>query len=244
MTQCDMSDFQQLTLDNKIILFDPLLFPSPQAEMFDGAYWQTKNSLTGSSIGRGTTYFFAYHNSEFVLRHYRRGGLIGKILNDQYLYSGLANTRAWQEFQLLAAMCKLGLPAPRPAAACVENKGLGYYRADLISQRIPGASDLHHLLLKAPLDTQTWHDIGNTISQFHQHQVFHHDLNIHNIMLDSQDKVWLIDFDKCRFRTGEKWKGENIERLKRSIRKEQSLHQHYHVDESSIQGLLAGYASN
>ena len=238
-----MSDFQQLTFDNKIILFDPLLFPSPRAEMFDGAFWQAQNSLTGSAVGRGTTYFFAYNDSEFVLRHYRRGGLIGKILNDQYLYTGLANTRAWQEFQLLAAMRKLGLAAPRPAAACVENNGHVYYRADLISEKIPDASDLHQLLLKAPLDTQTWHNIGQTISQFHQHQVFHHDLNIHNIMLDSQHKVWLIDFDKCCFRAGQKWKAENIERLKRSIRKEQSLHEQYHVDESAIQSLLAGYVA-
>ena len=238
-----MSDFHQLTLDNKIILFDPLLFPSPGADMFDGAYWEAQNSLTGSAIGRGTTYFFSYNDSEFVLRHYRRGGLIGKILNDQYLYTGLANTRASQELQLLAAMRKLGLPAPRPAAACVENNGRGYYRADLISERIPDATDLHHLLLEAPLDTQTWHNIGVTIGNFHQHQVFHHDLNIHNIMLDSQHKVWLIDFDKCRFRAGEKWKVENIERLKRSIRKEQSLHEQYHVDEFSIQSLLSGYAS-
>ncbi|MFT4747701.1 MAG: 3-deoxy-D-manno-octulosonic acid kinase [Congregibacter sp.] len=236
-----MPDFQQKTIDNKIILFDPVLFPSPEAEMFDGTYWQAKNSLTGSATGRGTTYFFRYNNSEFVLRHYRRGGLIGKFLHDQYLYTGLRTTRAWQEFQLLTLMRELHLPAPRPAAACVEHNGRGYYRADLISEKIPDASDLHQLLLTTPLDKQTWHNIGKTIGNFHRHQVFHHDLNIHNIMLDNQQKVWLIDFDKCHFRAGEKWKAANIERLKRSILKEQSLHNQYQVDETTIQSLLAGY---
>ncbi len=239
-----MSDFQQKTQGKKNILFDPLVFLSPGSEMFDSAYWQAQNSLTGSAIGRGTTYFFCYNDSEFVLRHYRRGGLIGKFLQDQYLYTGLGNTRAWQEFQLLSHMRDLDLPVPRPAAACVVNNGRGFYRADLICERIPDATDIHQLLLKAPLDKQTWHNIGKTISKFHQHQVFHCDLNIHNIMLDSRQKVWLIDFDKCRFRAVDKWKSTNIERLKRSIQKEQSLYSHYHVDESSIQSLLEGYISN
>jgi 3-deoxy-D-manno-octulosonic acid kinase len=238
-----MSDFQQTTLDNKNILFDPIIFPSPGSEMFDGAYWKAQNSLTGSAIGRGTTYFFRYNDREFVLRHYRRGGLIGKLLQDQYLYTGLQNTRAWQEFQLLATMRGLGLPAPRPAAACVVNNGRGHYRADLISEKIPDATDLHQLLLKAPLDKLTWHNVGKTIGKFHQHQVFHHDLNIHNIMLDSRQKVWLIDFDKCRLKAGDKWKSANIERLKRSMQKERALHSQYNVDESSIQSLLEGYVS-
>jgi 3-deoxy-D-manno-octulosonic acid kinase len=238
-----MSNFQQLSIDSNFVLFDPLLFPSPGLEMFDGAYWRAQNSLTGSAIGRGTTYFFRYNDKEFVLRHYRRGGLIGKFLKDQYLYTGVHNTRAWQEFQLLATMRNLDLPVPRPAGACVANNGPLYYRADLISEKIPDANDLHQFLLKAPLDKQTWHNIGLTIRRFHQHQVFHHDLNIHNIMLDSRQKVWLIDFDKCCFKVGDKWKMANIERLKRSIRKEQSLHDQYQVDEFSIKSLLEGYAS-
>ena len=46
------------------------------------------------------------------------------------------------------------------------------------------------------------------------------DLNIHNILLDEDEKVWIIDFDKCYQQSGEKWKQSNLARLKRSFEKE------------------------
>ena len=54
----------------------------------------------------------------------------------------------------------------------------------------------------------------------HQAQVNHTDLNIHNILLDKQGKVWLIDFDKCYVQAGESWKNSNLQRLLRSFNKE------------------------
>ena len=62
--------------------------------------------------------------------------------------------------------------------------------------------------------------IGQTIAKFHHHQIYHHDLNIHNIMLDIENEVWLIDFDKCGIRQGSNWKNSNMARLKRSFEKE------------------------
>ncbi len=54
----------------------------------------------------------------------------------------------------------------------------------------------------------------------HNAGVNHTDLNIHNILIDDQDKVWIIDFDKCYKQEHGEWKKHNLERLKRSFKKE------------------------
>ena len=50
--------------------------------------------------------------------------------------------------------------------------------------------------------------------------VNHTDLNIHNILIDDKDKVWIIDFDKCHQASEGRWRELNLERLKRSFLKE------------------------
>lgn len=226
--------------DNQVIWRAPDLLPNIDVNGFDGQWWKHNGNLTGESVGRGTTYFFRHQQHEFVLRHYLRGGLIGKLLTDQYLYTGLENTRAWQEKDLLSRMINMGLPVPTPAAARVEKVGL-FYRADLITVKIPDARDLHHMLLESELSDDVWHNIGATIACFHKQQVYHHDLNIHNIMLDDAGKVWLIDFDKCAIRAGDYWKQQNIERLRRSLEKETSKYNNYQFTQQNWQKLLKGY---
>jgi 3-deoxy-D-manno-octulosonic acid kinase len=165
--------------------------------------------------------------------------LIGKVLNDQYLYLGLEQTRAWQELKLLQHMQSLGLACPEPSAAMVTKHGI-YYRADIISSKILDAEDLHIILLKQGLAAQTWQNVGQTIAEFHNHQIYHHDLNIHNIMLDKAQKPWLIDFDKCTVKPGNAWKKANIQRLKRSFEKEQRLH-NIHWQAADWEALLVAY---
>jgi 3-deoxy-D-manno-octulosonic acid kinase len=217
-----MATIQQKTINSHVMLFDAEHFSAPTPKMFSSQYWQSQNAITGQAIGRGTTYFFQHNKNEYVLRHYRRGGLIGKVLSDQYLYTGLEQSRAWQEFKLLQYMKTLDLNCPAPIAAMLDKTGL-YYQSDIISTKIHCAQDLHHLLLEKSLTADVWQKIGQTIAKFHNHQVYHHDLNIHNIMLDAENRVWLIDFDKCAIKQGNNWKESNIARLKRSFEKEKRL---------------------
>ena len=84
-----MAYIQQKAVKSHIMLFDAGHFPVPVPKMFTGQYWKTQNAITGQATGRGTTYFFQHNKNEYVLRHYRRGGLIGKVLSDQYMYTGI-----------------------------------------------------------------------------------------------------------------------------------------------------------
>jgi 3-deoxy-D-manno-octulosonic acid kinase len=216
--------------------------------MLDGEYWQEKNAIVGSAQGRGTTWFIATESTNhgiqnWVLRHYYRGGLIGKVINDQYFYTGIEKTRAAREFTLLKTMRELDLPAPKPVAFRVTKKGL-FYQADLLSSRIENANDLVGILSQREITDLLWQQIGKVIKTFHQQGIYHHDLNAHNILLDSNNKVWLIDFDRCEQRSElKKWPAENMARLLRSFRKESNRITGFQWCEKNWQTLLSGYQS-
>ena len=61
-------------------------------------------------------------------------------------------------------------------------------------------------------------------------------------MIDQNGKVWLIDFDKCEQRPQEeRWKQENIDRLKRSLDKESNLHPQFNISNAQWRTFLEGY---
>jgi 3-deoxy-D-manno-octulosonic acid kinase len=119
-----MAYIQQKSVKPHIMLFDSGHFPVPVPKMFTGQYWKTQNAITGQATGRGTTYFFKHDKNEYVLRHYRRGGLIGKVLSDQYMYTGIEKSRAWREFKLLQQMKKYGFKLSNPDRSDVEEDWL------------------------------------------------------------------------------------------------------------------------
>ncbi|TLU64723.1 3-deoxy-D-manno-octulosonic acid kinase [Thalassotalea litorea] len=209
--------------------------------MFSGVYWQEKGLVTGTATGRGTTYFIEHQGSKLVLRHYYRGGLIGKFIDDSYVFTSMMNTRAAQEFRLLMHLQSLNLPAPVPVGFAVRRKGVSY-SADILTERIAESQDLVGYLVEKSLTTGQWQDVGATIGQFHQSGIFHHDLNCHNIMLDKQGKVWLIDFDQGKVKTAMgSWCHKNLERLLRSFRKERERLSGFQWQESDWQALMQGY---
>ena len=170
--------------------------------------------------GRGAAWIVpGADGGEWVLRHYRRGGLPAKLIEDTYLWTGLGYTRPWREWHLLAELHALGLPVPRPVAARVTRNRIGY-RGDLITRRVPYARSLAELLVAGSTVPIPWPAIGTCIRRFHEAGVWHADLNAHNILVDRTGGVWLIDFDRGERRSGDvAWKQENLARLKRSLRK-------------------------
>ena len=188
--------------------------------------------------GRGAAWIVPGTEGEWVLRHYRRGGLPAKLVADRYLWMGLELTRPWREWHLLAELHTLGLPVPRPVAARVT-RGTLSYRGDLITRRIPAARSLAELA-GADGETLPWKGVGACIRRFHDAGVWHADLNAHNILVDEGAAIWLIDFDRGeRRRTRDGWQQGNLARLQRSLRK-------LGLPEAALQegwaALLEGYA--
>ena len=231
-------------------LFDRHELDHFSPDMLNAQYWQAQNAITGSAQGRGTTWFVQYNSQigkpakQWVLRHYYRGGLIGKMIHDSYFFTSYKNTRAAKEFALLAHMQTLALPAPKPIAYRVIRHGL-FYRADLLSSRIENAQDLVALLTEQTIDESLWAKIGATIKYFHDHNIYHHDLNAHNILINDQQEVFLIDFDQGEVRTTnqKRWQQSNMQRLLRSFHKEQNKISNFHWQADNWQMLLHGYNS-
>lgn len=239
--------FQQ---GNVYCQYDAIEINSFQPEMLDAQFWQKKNAVTGSAQGRGTTWFVKYDNDldsktqHWVLRHYYRGGLIGELINDSYWFTSMLNTRAAREFALLATMQKLALPSPRPIAYRVVRKGL-LYQADLLSSRIENAQDLVAILAQKPLSHDLWKKIGATIKRFHNNNIYHHDLNAHNILMDRDSNFFIIDFDRGEVRSNNKgdWQKANMARLQRSFMKELLQLQQFNFNQDNWKSLLEGYLS-
>ena len=154
-----------------------------------------------------------------MLRHYYRGGLIGRLISDQFLWLGESMTRCFREWLLLEQLIQMGLPVPRPVAARYQRSGL-IYRADLITARLPDVESFAVRLARGSVSAEVWERVGECIARFHRAGVWHADLNAHNIQIDSAGRIFLLDFDRGRIRpVARSWQQSNLARLQRSLRK-------------------------
>lgn len=210
--------------DKAHILYDETRGGKAEDGWFSPGYWRERGAITGRAHGRGTTWFVRSADGEhWVLRHYRRGGLIARVLRDRYLWLGLKRTRAWREWRLLAELHAAGLPVPRPVAARVRRRGM-LYTADILIERIDGTHSLAQRLSRHPLVPALWRAIGASIQRLHAAGIYHADLNAHNILLDRHNRIYIVDFDRARRRRPGTWQVSNLARLERSLKK---LHAHW-----------------
>jgi 3-deoxy-D-manno-octulosonic acid kinase len=202
------------------ILIDRLVDLEWNSDCFTVDFWRRQERVVENAVGgRGTVVFVRWADQEWALRHYRRGGLVGKFLDDQYLWSGADRTRSFREWRLLTKLHNMGLPVPRPVAAIFCRCGAAAYTADLITTRIPGAEPLSRRLQRGPLGEAAWIRVGRCVRQFHDAGVFHADLTAHNLLIDTNDEPWLLDFDRGQLRHPGRWRRANLERFLRSLRK-------------------------
>jgi 3-deoxy-D-manno-octulosonic acid kinase len=210
---------EQLRMDaDGAILFDAAASPQVEPGWFVPDFWRERGALRLQTGGRGGVQLIATPAGECVLRHYRRGGMVAKLMGDRYLWRGADATRCFAEFRLLAEIVRLGLPGAAPVAARYQRHGL-FYRADLITRRIADAQTLAECLAAGRLDAELARETGALVARFHRAGIWHADLNAHNVLVTSA-ALYLIDFDRGRRRaTAEGWRLANLQRLHRSLLK-------------------------
>jgi 3-deoxy-D-manno-octulosonic acid kinase len=198
----------------EVILYDDALLSHAGPALFAPALQAAR-----AAGGRGATLFIECAGQPCVLRHYYRGGLIGRLLSDQFFWLGEAMTRCFREWLLLERLFDMGLPVPRPVAARYQRSGF-IYRADLVTARLPGVESLAARLGRGAVSTEVWGRIGACIARFHAAGVWHADLNAHNIQIDAAERIFLLDFDRGRIRPlADDWQQANLARLQRSLLK-------------------------
>ena len=182
-----------------------------------------KNSCTDIKTrgGRGQTLLFtnkAAHS--LVLRHYFRGGLMGKFFKDYFFIFEKHSHRAFDEYNLLNFMHKNGLNVPKAIIAREIYCGL-YLRQDIVIEQIKNSNDLANIICERHLTNIELENIGKCINKMFSLNIDHTDLNLRNILLDDNGKVYLIDFDKCyKCNLSFKRKCAILDRLLRSFKKE------------------------
>lgn len=236
----NVSRVQAVSDAGRTYWFDPRHLSRVSASTFDStAHVDSAALATGS--GRGQALLVREGEHDCVLRHYRRGGLMARLSHDRFWRTPPHESRAMREFTLLRLMRSWQLPVPEPVAASHWPHGL-FYEADIVIGLIPNSLNLVQRLQRAPLAAEDWRAIGRAIRALHEKQVFHADLNAHNLLLDGEGRAWVVDFDKCAVRAGADWKPKNLKRLLRSLRKEATRLAPYHwAEEADWAALADGY---
>lgn len=211
--------------------------------LFEPDYLLTNNLVSHTASGRGTVYFFEAMREQCVLRHYYRGGLVAKISDDHFIFNDLKSSRPYRELSLLSELYAAGLNVAKPLAARVKRKRTTY-TADIITGTIENADELHAHISQQPLDPKQWAKIGVTLRQMHDLQACHYDINVKNVLLQknkTEMQVYLLDFDGCKKRRGERWKYANLMRFKRSLDKQKAKHSPYYFDQTCWAAVITGY---
>ncbi len=223
------------------MLYDRAVINQIAEAQFTPGGWPHAEPVGGKlrSGGRGSTQFVGNVPKQFVLRHYMRGGLVGKLVRDLYVFGGEDRVRSFAEWRLLKKLVDFGLRVPRPAAARYARVG-PFYRADLITLRLPDVDSLS-IAIATPRDERFWFGIGQGIQGFHAHGVYHADMNAYNLQIDAKDQLWMLDFDKGELKPPGAWQQETLRRLHRSLIKIKTLDPTLHFVEKDWEHLLEGY---
>lgn len=211
-------------------------------EHFEPRYWQRKAGFETTLGGRGGSCLIDIDGRKSVLRRYHRGGAIGSLFSDQYLWMGQASSRPWREWEVLLRARAAGLPTPEPIAACTCRRGF-WYRAALITAFLDDTEMMTERLQREKLVRDCWHTLGMLIQRLHGAGIRHADLTTDNILMDSNDRFYLVDFDKARIMQRlDDWQWQPLNRLRRSIVKRHGQ-QALHFDAEDWQALIDGYRS-
>ncbi|MCB0358908.1 MAG: hypothetical protein KDD44_04710 [Bdellovibrionales bacterium] len=188
---CSASESQREMID--------LVLAGPNAEA-------ASPSLAG--WGRGGAQRVALHSGlGTVLRPYRRGGFVRHLLEDQF-YGGSSPLaplpRPFRELLALILVRGGGATAPKPLAAGVRrHPGSRWYRGSILLREVEHAADLMSLDRSGDIDEE--HVIrygflsGIQAAKSLLGGVLHVDLHPGNVLVQPDESVWLIDFDRAEF---------------------------------------------
>jgi 3-deoxy-D-manno-octulosonic acid kinase len=195
------------------------------ADDFELSTWKDKAGSQELTGGRGGSQKIQLQGHWYVLRQYLRGGMVARILDDRYAWSGLKHSRPYLEQLAIQHAIEHDLPVPEIAAYRLIHTGL-FYRAAIISRFVPNQGTLASYLFDRQLPEHKWSELGFLIKRMHDAGINHADLNANNILINNNLGFHLIDFDKAEIMPAYgDWAHGNIHRLLRSLKKIQMQRQ-------------------
>jgi 3-deoxy-D-manno-octulosonic acid kinase len=172
-----------------------------------------KSSLTGRSPIRTI-------EPNMVIRTLLHGGFFRHITGNNFL----TPARTIRELAISNYLALHGIKTPDILAVRIQKKGI-FCNIEVISRLVPDSIDLLTYLEKPRGDGK---DIimnaGMLINRIHNLGVYHADLHVKNLLLDSSRSIWVLDLDKAyRLKNLPSFlKRLNIKRFIRSLKKWQT----------------------
>lgn len=98
-------------------------------------------------------------------------------------------------------------------------------------------------LQREKLPPESWHNLGLLVKRMHAEGIRHADLTSDNVLIDSQNRFYLIDFDQARVMNQiDDWQWQPLYRFQRSIdKRNRKLNLNYGEDDWQL--LMDGYQS-
>lgn len=166
--------------------------------------------------GRGAAYGVTLGGTRAVIRHARRGGVLGPLLGDRYV----GTPRLFREFAWSRRLTLAGVPTPVLLAGVWYRSGL-VHRADVATERVDGP-DLAALFFgetppEGPARAAILDAVGRAVRRLHDAGGVHPDLQLRNVLVaGTAPRAWLLDVESCRDATGPDDRVRNLRRFYRS----------------------------
>lgn len=176
-----------------------------------------RGDMRSVQLADGTTALF---------RRYRHGGILRSITG-MWFFSW--PPRPFRELSITEELRRRGVPTVEVYAACVGKIAGPFYRGWLVTRQLEGAHDLwaalHSGFCQSVGIEAVLKAVAAAIRRMHREGVYHHDLNLKNILVRSTAagvESHVIDFDKAILLLGQlpvPMAEMNLDRLLRSIGK-------------------------
>lgn len=215
------------------LLINPMLLPTDKNQDYYTCLFDDKALISCANTqvikGRGITLLFEKYKLKLVLREYLRGGFISKFNKKSYIAFSYNSYRSFLEFELLNNLYAQGLHVPLPVVAMVSYH-FPMIQNKIVLQQIENSDNLDTILQKRNLNAIEVEAIQEQLHRLFELKVVHTDLNIKNILLDKDNKSFIIDFDKCYIKNNFNIadKKHILERLERSFIKQKHIHEQAH----------------
>jgi 3-deoxy-D-manno-octulosonic acid kinase len=165
-----------------------------QLKQLIGLFKLPKNSFNSALNGRTSITVGRLQGiGSVAIKYYRRGGALRHLIKKRYLKCG--KTRCQIEYELLQKVRSLGINAPDPVAFAY--RGHLFYQCWLVTREIQDHQTLAQLSLSNKEQARmAMKAVIKQVSMLINNKILHVDLHPGNVILDHQNQVYLLDFDK------------------------------------------------
>jgi tRNA A-37 threonylcarbamoyl transferase component Bud32 len=135
-----------------------------------------------------------------ILKHYFRGGLVSRFIQKSYFQpSNISNnqTRPFSELRILEELAANNVSVLHPLVAGIKRSNYFFYQGLLLTEELNDVLNLSEVVGQGVPSKiyQLAYKVGVEAKKMLNLQIFHRDLHPANVLVSSDEKIVLCDFD-------------------------------------------------